>query len=178
MRKFELYIVASGERKSKPVVVDGFIEAEEKAKELLEKTYKYYPCDDTYIECVIGEFDLSFDHFIMVKESDGNASWRVLKMGDYGPLCIDWPDDVDIHQLEGWRYEQERHIENLTSDELKELYTQVSFGSIYTSDFENSFFIDANEVMIVCEDYEFWVECNKLNDTPELFANYVLDVFS
>lgn len=177
MRNFELYVVASGERERKPIVVNGFIEAEEKAKELLKETYKRYPCTDTYIECVIEECELNFDHFVMVKEADGNMNWRVLKMSEYAPLCIDWPDDVDMAQLDEWREEQERHIEDLTSDELKELYDQVSFGSIYTSDFENGFFIDADEVMSVCEDYEAWVECNGFEDTPELFANYVLDVF-
>ena len=70
-------------------------------------------------------------------------------------------------------------IEDLTFDELKELRSQISAGSIYLSDYENSFGVDENIVMCLCDGYLEWLyemfgeELADENDTPENFAHYV-----
>ena len=68
MRKFRLYKVEFGSRAKDPVIVDGFLKAEEKAKDMLQKIWDNYPCDDTYVACVEKEVDLYYDHLIMQKD--------------------------------------------------------------------------------------------------------------
>jgi hypothetical protein len=173
MRKFKLYVMTSGERGKKPIIANGFVEAEQKAKELYEQVYPDYPCDDTYIECVEDEFDLNFDHLIMQKDCFGDIYWRKIICKGWMPLYVDLLSELDQYEIDEWRNEEERHISDLSEDELKTLRGQVSIGSMYTSDYNNSFFIDEDEVMDVCEHYDDWLEEEQCDDTPENFAHYV-----
>ena len=176
MRKFELYVVANGSRRREPIVCNGFVEAEKKAKELFEEVYKDYPNrDETYIECVEAKFMLSCDHLVMSKDCFGDIYWRTLIMGDFMPLYIDLLSDGDKKLLEAWREEKELHVTDLCERDLKDLYYQVSFGSIYLSDYENDAYIDTEEVSNVCENYERWIEENKKEHSSETFVDYIMN---
>ena len=67
------------------------------------------------------------------------------------------------------------HIEDLSKEDLIELYSEVTFGSIYLSDYKNFAYIDENEVFDVCEHYDMHIEQDGVDDTPEEFANWVMD---
>lgn len=176
MRKFELYAVLNGERKREPIIANGFVEAEKKAKEWFKEIYKDYPNrDETYIECVEDKFMLSCDHLVMSKDCFGDIYWRMLIMGDILPRYIDVLNDYDKEVIEEWREEKELHVTDLEERDLKDLYWSVTWGSIYLSDYENDAYIDTNEVYDVCEKYERWIEEEKKEHSPETFVDYVMD---
>ena len=69
-------------------------------------------------------------------------------------------------------------IGDLTFDELKELRKQICVGSIYLSDYANSFGVDTDYLSSLCEGYWNYL-CGKYgedgadaHDTPEEFARY------
>lgn len=176
MRKFELYVMANGERRCEPIVCNGFVEAEKKARELFGEVYKDYPNrDETYIECVENESMLRRNHLVMGKDCFGDIYWRMLIMGDFMPLYSDLLTDDHKELLEAWREEKELHVADLCEEDLKDLYCQVSFGSVYLSDYKNDFYIDTEEVCDVCESYERWIEEEKEEHSPETFADYVMN---
>lgn len=177
MRKFKLYAVISGEREDKPIIANGFVDAEKKAKEMYVKIYPDYPCDDTYIECVESDFDLNYDHLILQKDCFGDVYWRTIVYGDWGPLYTNLLDDEDKRQLKEWREEIDYHVTDLDDDELRYLYSQVTFGSIYLSDYSNDWFIDEKEVSDICEQYDYWVFDEKQEDTPDNFVYYINNVY-
>lgn len=74
--------------------------------------------------------------------------------------------------------QEERFIEDLTFDELKELRGQICIGSIYYSDYNNSFGILPKQVLNYAdayleELYQIFNEDDSKYDTPEAFANFV-----
>lgn len=176
MKKFELYVVTSGELNKKPIVCNGFAEAEKKAHEVYAKVYPDYPCDDTYIACVNSRFELDYDHLILQKDCFGDIYWRKMVYGDYGPLYATLLSEEEQQELQEWREQVELHVEDLSENELKELYGQVVWGSMYLSDYSNDWDIEEEEVCDVCEDYERWVSEEKFDDTEETFAHYIMDV--
>ena len=70
-------------------------------------------------------------------------------------------------------------ISDLSFDELEDLHGQIRVGSIFLSDYENSFGVDTDYLSSLCEDYwdylcEFFGEDNAdAHDTPEEFALFV-----
>ena len=70
-------------------------------------------------------------------------------------------------------------ISDLSFDELKILRSEISAGSCYLSDYENSFGVDRNVVSSICDGYLEWLcecfgeELADENDTPENFAHYI-----
>lgn len=70
-------------------------------------------------------------------------------------------------------------IVDLSFDELKSLREQISVGSIYLADYDNSFGVDRNVVCSICDGYLEWLdemfgeELADENDTPENFAHYI-----
>lgn len=175
MRKFELYVMTSGERDRKPIVVEGFANAEKKAKSLLAEVYDDYPCEDTYVECVKKGESLDFDHYAMQKDIFGDVYWKTVVMGDWCPLYLRLLNDVEEYETEVWRNEPDLHVSDLSEEDLVKLYNQVAIGSCYLSDYTNNFFIDENEVSDVCEGYEIWLEQNGEKDTEESFLFYMMN---
>lgn len=175
MRKFKLYVVESGEL-TQEICVECFVNAETKAKELLNEVWPNCPCDDTYIECVENNSDRWFDHIILTKDCCGETCWMTLVMGEYGPLSIRPLNEIEEYEMDVWRNEKELHISDLNEDELKKLRHQVCVGSCYLSDFANTFGIDENEVCDLCEEYDVWCEVEDIEDTADNFAFYVLEI--
>ena len=102
---------------------------------------------------VVGKVDSEVENYYIL-ESDGE--WEVV--------------DADECEIE-------RDISELSFDELCELRKEISLGSIYLSDYQNSFGIDVHKLSGYAEGYEEslyeeygeeWAE----HDTPELFAEY------
>ena len=173
MRKFYLYKICAGERVGKPVVADGFVNAEKRAKELLEEIWPNSPCDDTYVACVEKEYEMQCDHLIMQKDIFNDMYW---KMAVWGTYCLSHDrllEDDEKKWLQELREEKETSIHDLSYDELIRLRGEVVVGSCFLSDYENSWFIDTNEVCDACDSYEEWCVENELEDTPDNFAYFI-----
>ncbi len=67
-------------------------------------------------------------------------------------------------------------IFDLSNEELQELRGEISLGSIYLSDYNNSMFIDRRELSSYCESYDMWLKEEKVEDSPEMFAHYIENV--
>lgn len=173
MRKFRLYKVESGSRAKDPVIVEGFLKAEEKAKDMLQEIWDNYPCDDTYIACVEKEADLHYDHIIMQKDIYDDVYWKMLVMGELCPLYDRLLDNDEEDELEEWRKEEDISISDLTNEQLQQLRSEIVVGSMYLSDYENSFNINENEVYDISESYDIWCEENGVEDNAANFAEYV-----
>ena len=173
MRKFRLYKVESGNRAKDPVIVEGFLNAEEKAKEMLQEIWDDYPCDDTYVACVEKEADLYYDHLIMQKDVFNEVYWKKLVIGTYCPLYDRLLEDYEEDELEEWRKEKDISLSDLTNEQLQQLRSEIVVGSMYLSDYENSFNINENEVYDISESYDIWCEENGVEDNAENFADYV-----
>lgn len=173
MRKFRLYKVESGSRAKDPVIVEDFLKAEEKAKDMLQEMWDNYPCDDTYVACVEKEADLYCDHLIMQKDVYNEVYWKKLVMGTYCPLHDRLLEDYEEDELEEWRKEKDISLSDLTNEQLQQLRSEIVVGSMYLSDYENSFHINENEVYDISESYDIWCEENDVEDNAENFADYV-----
>lgn len=172
MRKFYLYKICAGERVGKPIVADGFTNAEKQAKELLDEIWPNSPCDDTYVACVEKEFDMQFDHLIMQKDIFNEVYWKMLVV-NYIPLYNRLLEDDEEKWLQELREEKEYNINDLSYNELIQLRGEVVVGSCFLADYENSWFIDTNEVCDACDSYEEWRVENELEDTPDNFAYFI-----
>lgn len=173
MRKFRLYKVDGGIRIEDPVIVEGFLKAEEKAKDMLQEIWDNCPCDDTYIACVERENDLYYDHIIMQKDIYDEVYWKMLVMGDFCPLYDRLLKDYEEDELEEWREEEDLSVFDLTNEQLQQLRSEIVVGSIYLSDYENSFYINEDEVCDTLESYDIWCKENDIEDNAENFAEYV-----
>lgn len=74
------------------------------------------------------------------------------------------------------RNEKEIHVWDLSEDDLKKLRGEIYIGSIYLSDYENSFYIDENEVFDYSQSYEEWLDNEHVEDSPEEFSYYIREV--
>lgn len=186
MKKYKLIVVGgdsqlTGEYEN---VVKGFAAAEEKAKELLNEYVSKYP--DTYIACFEkNETMYNWDYLIYTKDCFGDVYWKKMVVGFFGQLYDRLLEDNEKDELEDLRNEVERHISDLNKDELKELRGEVRVGSIYLSDYENSFNIDEDILCNICDSYDRYLctdEDEKLlpesewkKDTPEEFAYFCMN---
>lgn len=173
MRKYRLYKVTSGNRAKDPVIVEGFLKAEEKAEELLQEIWDDYPCDDTYIACVEKEADLYYDHLIMQKDIYNEVYWKKLVIGAYCPLYDRLLEDVEEDELEEWRKEEDVSLSDLTTEQLRQLRSEIVVGSMYLSDYENSFYINELDVCNISDSYDIWCDENGVEDNAENFADYI-----
>lgn len=173
MKKFYLYKICAGERVGNPIVACGFESAEKQAKELLAEIWPNSPCDDTYIACVESEWQMQQDHLIMQKDVYGDVYW---KMAIYGTYCLSHfrllKEDEEEY-LKSLREEEERSIYELSYKELIKLRSEICIESIYSSDYENSFSINEDEVYHACDYYKIWCAENKIEDTPDNFAIFI-----
>lgn len=177
MRKFYLYKICAGERVGKPIVADGFVNAEKQAKELLAEIWPNSPCDDTYVACVESEYEMQCDHLIMQKDIFNDVYW---KMVVYGECCISHDrllEDDEEEWLQSLREEKEYSIHDLSYEELMELRSEVYVGSCFLAHYENSWFIDTNEVCDACDSYEEWRVEKELEDTPDNFAYFIQEQY-
>lgn len=179
MKNFILYTVTAGYRdESKFEIVKGFDEAEKKAKELFKEAWKNYPGPDTYVDCVEHDYELNETHLVLVCDYNGELYWRKMVFSDLGlcPLYARFLDEDEEEKLKEWRNEKDRSVYDLSEDELKALRGQICAGSMYLSDYDNSFNVDTNELSSECECYLDWLEDEGINDSPEEFAYYIKNV--
>ena len=66
-------------------------------------------------------------------------------------------------------------IEDLSFDELKSLREQISLGSIYLADYENTFGVDRDSVCEHADEYGKFIEWDEKKDTPENFAYFITE---
>lgn len=186
MEKYKLIVVGGGSRLTGEYdnVVKGFAAAEERAKELLREYLPDYP--DTYI-ALLREDDsvFAFDYYIYVQDCFGERYWKMMVMGNYGPLYDRLLEEDEEDYLDRLRNEVEHDISDLNEEELKELRAEIRIGSIYLSDYKNSFNVDESKLCDICDSYDRYLctdeDDNPLpksewkQDTPEEFAYFCMN---
>ena len=180
MKTYKLIVVADGGRVSKypDAEVKGFVEAEKKANELLLEYYQDYPSDDTYVVCVEDESEMWWDDYLCLVRDIWNeqSHWFKMKNGSYCPIGLRLLTETEQEDLDLRRVEKEMHIWDLDEEQLKKLRSEISIGSCYLSDYENSFELDTKEVSGYAEAYDEYISDENLEDTPQEFADYMLCV--
>lgn len=179
---------------------DNLQEAEKIAREL----YKKYD-DGNYCDLMIfcaPHYDYNNDYAehhpqedfpVWSRDCFGDSYWRVMRVDDFGPRCLDFDKDC-IQEIKDYEdAHKPRHIENLNEDERKDLYDHIVPDSLYLSDYANDYDIDEKEVSdwndgfyedLVCQikdefptiaghDLEEAVEAR---ETAQNFADYVMSI--
>ena len=179
MKKYKLIIPdITGERDN---IVKGFVAAEKRAKELLEEYVGNYP--DCCVMCLEEDEPMYMNDFlIFCQDCYGERYWKMAVMGKIMVLHTRLLEAREEEILEELRNEVERHVSDLTEDELKKLRSEVCVGSVFLSDYANSFDIDEEEVCNVCDGYDEYLSMDEdgntlpesewLKDTPEEFVIY------
>lgn len=178
MKKFRLIPVKSGEMYEKSAVkVEGFINAESKAKEMLKEIYRDYPCDDTYIILADDDSWYISDYFVMEVDYYGDMHWMRMIKGYYGcNLGTRFPNDDEMEILQDWREDYDADIHDLSYNELVSLRGEISVGSMYYSDYENTFHVNERDLCDVCDEYDYWCEHEGVEDNGDNFAYYIMNV--
>ena len=145
-----------------------------------------YPEND-FSEGDAWDYDPRFQYF----EYDGvGDEYIVLSLDDMSENDIDWEYDyvlIDTSDIPSYLQDLNRivcladidvahNIYDLTDEQLKELHGEVCIGSMYCSDYNNSFFLDRSELIGYCESYEEWLEEKGIEDSPEEFSYYMREV--
>lgn len=145
-----------------------------------------YPEDD-FSEGDAWDYDPRFQYF----EYDGvGDEYIVLSLDDMSENDIDWEYDymlIDTSDIPSYLQDLNRivcltdidvanNIYDLNDEQLKELHGEVRIGSMYYSDYNNSFFLDRSELIGYCESYEEWLEEKGIEDSPEEFSYYMREV--
>ena len=133
------------------------------------------------------DYDPRFQYF----EYDGvGDEYIVLSHDDMSENDIDWEYDyvlIDTSDIPSYLQDLNRivrltdidvahNIYDLNDEQLKELRGEVRIGSMYYSDYNNSFFLDRSELIGYCESYEEWLEEKGIEDSPEEFSYYMREV--
>lgn len=181
MTKFQLIVFDScyeklHEEKSR---IKGFVDAEKRAIELWHEYHSFHQDNVEVALIPEGEPFGYFDYFVYTLDADHNLGWRIVRWGIYGPLYTDLLQDYEIEQLEEWRNEQEVSVLDLNYDELRTLYHEIGFGSIYTSDYENSLGVDEDEAFNCSERFldKMYNEGKDESYTEEDFVEFVTDFY-
>lgn len=142
-----------------------------------------YP-DEDFSDGDAWDYDPRFQYF----EYDGvGDEYIVLSLDDMSENDIDWEYDyvlIDTSDIPSYLQDLNRivcltdidvahNIYDLTDEQLKELRGEVRIGSMYYSDYNNSFFIDRSELIGYCESYEEWLEEKGIEDSPDEFSYYM-----
>lgn len=178
MKTYKLIAIVAGERNSKYADAEarGIVEAEKKADELLEKYIHDYP-SETYIVCVEDESEMYYnDYLCWQQDYYGDRYWKKMKNGYWCPIGLRLLTETEKEELDLLREEKDLHIWDLDEEQLKKLRSEICVGSVYLSDYNNSFEIDPNEVYNYSEGYLEEVDEYYGNDTPEHFAEYCMGV--
>lgn len=140
--------------------------------------FKDYPWD----------IDPRFERF---EYDEFGTKYVVLNMGSMQKNEVDWEFDCvfvntdDFPSYERWKFDSIRplneidtpkDVRELTDEQLKELRGMVSIGSIYLADYNNSFFVDRDELSSYCGSYDEWLEEKGIEDSPEEFSYYMREV--
>lgn len=166
-------------KKGTEIVLDNGIKTTIASNELLKEdfSYKWSEDDERVISTITDEYG---DHY------------AILDLEKLTPEDIDWTNDsifVPKEDCKVNRYqdvylsdvELPREIGELDRESLKVMRDSVCIGSIYTSDFNNEFFVDRNVVMATTEDF-YEKQKQKYGDkvdehlSGEEFANFVLNI--
>ena len=146
-----------------------------------------YPEED-FSEGDAWDYDPRFQYF---KYDEVGEEYIVLSLDEMSEKDIDWEYDyvlVDTSAFptyERWTMDSiicltdidvAHNIYDLTDEQLKELRGEIRIGSMYYSDYNNSFFIDRSELSGYCESYEEWLEEKGIEDSPEEFSYYMREV--
>lgn len=134
------------------------------------------------------DIDPRFERF---EYDEFGAKYAVLNMGSMQEAEIDWEYDCvfvntdDFPSYERWKVDSIRalneidvpiDIHELSDEQLKKLRGEIRIGSLYYSDYNNSFFIDRSELSSYCEAYDEWLEEESIEDSPEEFSYYMREV--
>lgn len=147
---------------------------------------EFLPCCCVEIEENIhGEAQIELAELFGIElwEKEVYAIWGVSRCRVVGKVDYDYGDCYILEHDSEWRivdkecFEFERNISDLSFDELCELRKEISLGSMYLTDYENSFGIDVDTLSSYSEGYEEslyeeYGEDWENHDTPEEFANY------
>lgn len=125
--------------------------------------FEYDSCGDEYIVLNLddmSEDDIDWEYdYVFIDTSDIPSYLQDLNK----IVCL---TDIDVaHDISG-----------LTDEQLKQLRGEVCIGSMYYSDYNNSFFIDRSELSSYCEAYDEWLEEKGIEDSPEEFSYYMREV--
>lgn len=166
-------------KKGTEIVLDNGIKTTIASNELLKEdfTYMWSKDDERVISTITDEYG---DHY------------AILDLEKLTPEDIDWTNDSIFVPKEDCKVnkyqdvylsdvELPREIGELDRESLKEMRDSVCIGSIYTSDFNNEFFVDRNVVMATTEDF-YEKQKQKYDDkvdehlSGEEFADFVLNI--
>lgn len=179
MRKFYLKSVAAGQPIGDIACIEGFKNAEKKANEmLLSLINNGYSSADTYVALSESERDVKYldtDVYILQTDYFRDIAWFRLIYGTYCYLCDRLINDEEKAEMDEWREEKELHVWDLGEKDLKNLRREIKVESCYLSNYENSFNIDTNEVSNYAESYKMYLEEENLQDTPQNFADYIIN---
>lgn len=180
MRKFYLRSVINGSPDNNIFEADGFAKAEKKAKEMLLNLIKDgWASTDNYVCLSENGRDVMFldtDMYILKRDCYGEIAWFKNVYGSYCYVCERLIDDEEKAELDALRNEKEIHVRDLSEDDLKKLRGEIYIGSIYLSDYENSFYIDENEVYNYSQSYEEWLDNEDVEDSPEMFSYFIREL--
>ncbi len=166
-------------KKGTEIVLDNGIKTTIASNELLKEdfTYMWSKDDERVISTITDEYG---DHY------------AILDLEKLMPEDVDWTNDSIFVPKEDCKVnkyqdvylsdvELPREIGELDRESLKEMRDSVCIGSIYTSDFNNDFFVDRNVVMATTEDF-YEKQKQKYGDkvdehlSGEEFADFVLNM--
>lgn len=145
-----------------------------------------YP-DEDFSEGDAWDYDPRFQYFEYDSFGD---EYIVLNLDDMSEDDIDWESDyvlIDNSKIPSYVQDLNKivcltdidvahNIYDLNDEQLKELHGEVRIGSMYYSDYNNSFFLDRSELIGYCESYEEWLEEKGIEDSPEEFSYYMREV--
>lgn len=181
MTKFQLIVFSSWGDKlhEEKSLIKGFVGAEKRAIELW---HEYHTQEQDNVEVALlpkGEYLGYGDYFIYTCDACGDLGWRVTRYGTYCPLYTDVLRDYEREQIEAWRDEQEVSILDLNCDDLRQLYSEIRIGSIYSDDYENSLGVDEDEAFNCSERFldKMYDEGKEESYTEEDFVEFVTDFY-
>lgn len=114
---------------------------------------------------------VSYERYVKSQEGDGYSTpYHAVTRKEYVDLC-------DTRPL--------RTVSECDEKDLRELFHDVCFGSMYLSDYNNDLDVDTHELMDVCEDYsdevaedhpDDWEDYLNEDDFVEYCMNYVCNM--
>ena len=155
-------------------------------EDILDYLTEKYPEED-FSDGEAWDYDPRFQYFEYDSFGD---EYIVLNLDDMSENDIDWEYDyvlIDTSDIPSYLQDLNRivcltdidvahNIYDLTDEQLKGLRGEVCIGSMYYSDYNNSFFLDRSELIGYCESYEEWLEEKCIEDSPEEFSYYIREV--
>lgn len=162
--------------------------------------YRPYYTDDTpdptpeeYNECchveiegetTYGESQLSLESLLPIVKEEKEVLYnsKLYKTygydeeDDYAVLINDesMNDDVELMVVDADECCEHRDIDNLSREEYMQLRSQISVGSIYTSDYINTLGLTSDEVQSLSDEYLEYIETRDIPDSQKTFADFCI----